>query len=74
MPTPATSCQACYLVDLIQRVINYMLGLAIPISMGLFAYAGVLYFTSASNPHNIDKQKKFLKMRLSDSLSRSRRM
>jgi hypothetical protein len=44
-------------VSLIQNVINFLLGLSIPISIGLFAYAGILYFTSASNQGNISKAK-----------------
>lgn len=50
-------CQACHLVDLIQNIINFAIGLSIPIAMALFAYAGVLYFTSAANGENINKAK-----------------
>jgi hypothetical protein len=60
-PNGATSCQACNLVDLLQHVINFMLGLSIPIAISLFAYAGVLYFTSAANQGNIDKAKKIFR-------------
>ena len=57
----ATSCQACNVVDLIQEIINFMLGLSIPIAIGLFAYAGFLYFSSAEKPDNIKKAKNIFK-------------
>lgn len=53
----ATGCQACDLVSLLQKVINFMLGLSIPIAIALFAYAGILYFTSTTNQGNISKAK-----------------
>ncbi len=55
VPCNGVDCQACHLVDLLQNLINFLLGLSIPISIGLFAYAGILYFTSASNPSNKGK-------------------
>jgi hypothetical protein len=57
-PNLATSCQACNLVSLVQNLIMFLIGLAIPISMGMFAYAGILYFTQASNTENVGKAKK----------------
>jgi len=57
----ATNCQACNLVQLIQNLINFAIGIAIPIAAALFAYAGVLYFTSASKPDNIGKAKRVFK-------------
>ena len=58
------NCQACNLVDLIQNVINYAIGLSIPIAMALFAYAGVLYFTESANPHGIETAKKIFRSAL----------
>ena len=48
-------CNACHVVDLIQNIINFVLGLSIPIAVGLVSWAGILYFTSAANPGNITK-------------------
>lgn len=56
-PTTATECEACNLVQLIQGIITFLIGLAVPIAMGMFVWAGVLYFTSATNSENIGKAK-----------------
>ena len=54
----ATSCQACNIVELSQNVIMFMIGLSIPIAIALFAYAGILYFTSGmGGSENISKAK-----------------
>jgi|GEM_PF-2671556 hypothetical protein len=45
----ATGCSACNLADLVQNLINFLIGLSIPIAAALFAWAGVLYFTSAGD-------------------------
>ena len=37
------------LVDLARRVINFLLGVAVPIAAIMFAYAGFLYLTSAGD-------------------------
>jgi hypothetical protein len=58
VPCNGTDCQACNLVQLGQNIINFLLGLSIPIAIVLIAYGGILYFTSAQNHHNIDKAKK----------------
>ncbi len=42
----ATSCQACSLASLAQNIINFLLGLSIPLAAVMFAYAGVIYFSS----------------------------
>lgn len=57
----ATGCQACNLAQLIQNIITFAIGIAIPIAAALFAYAGFLYITSASNPGNISKAKGIFK-------------
>ncbi len=54
----ATSCSLCNLEQLVQNIINYLIGLSIPIAVGLFAWAGILLFTSAESPANITKAKK----------------
>ena len=57
----ATECGLCNFGQLIQNIINYMLALAIPISVALFAYVGILYFGSAANPAGIEKAKGIFK-------------
>jgi len=57
----STGCQACDLAQLIQNVITFAIGIAIPIAAALFAYAGFLFFTSAENPGNITKAKQIFK-------------
>lgn len=57
----ATGCQACNLAQLISLVIKFLIGLSIPIAALLFAYAGVLYFTSGANPGNKEKAKAVFK-------------
>ncbi len=60
-PSVATECEACNLVQLIQNVITFLIGLSVPLAMGMFAWAGVLYFTSATNTENIGKAKNIFK-------------
>ncbi len=55
VPCNGIECEACHIVSLLQNVINFLLGLSIPIAIALFAWAGVLYFTSAEKPGNITK-------------------
>ena len=43
----ATSCQICHLASLAQKIINFLLGLSIPLAAAMFAYAGVIYFSSS---------------------------
>lgn len=57
----STGCQACNLADLVQSLINFLIGVSIPIAAALFAYAGALYFTSGADTHNIDKAKGIFK-------------
>lgn len=54
----STSCQACNLAQLVQNIINFCIGLSIPIAAVLFAWAGILYFTSGANPTNKETAKK----------------
>jgi hypothetical protein len=57
----STGCQACHLATLIQNVINFAIGLSIPLAAALFAWAGVLFFTSADSPGQRDQAKKIFK-------------
>jgi len=56
----ATSCQACDLASLAQKIINFLLGLSIPLAAAMFAWAGVIYFT-ASATGSIEKAHKIFK-------------
>jgi hypothetical protein len=51
----ATGCNFCYLAKLIQAVVNFLIMVTIPISVGMFAWAGILFFTSAGNPKRISR-------------------
>jgi hypothetical protein len=60
-PATASQCEACNLVQLIQNIITFMIGIAIPVAVALFAYAGFLYFTSGTRLENIDTAKRIFK-------------
>jgi hypothetical protein len=47
VPCNGPDCQACSVVALIQNIINFLLGLSIPLVAAMFAYAGVIYFSSS---------------------------
>ncbi|MBY0473219.1 pilin [Patescibacteria group bacterium] len=49
----ATSCNFCYFAKLIQNIVNFLVMVTIPISVGMFAWAGILFFTNAGNPKRI---------------------
>ncbi|MES2006952.1 MAG: pilin [Patescibacteria group bacterium] len=59
-PLVATECEACNVVELIQGIIMFLIGLSIPLAMVMFAYAGFLYFTSGAGGgnENISKAKR----------------
>lgn len=69
-PTPASNiipcsgldCRPCDLAALAQNIINYIIGLTIPLAAAMFAYAGILYFTSATNPSNIERARATFKV------------
>src|SRR3990167_4212191 len=46
------SCDLCSLGELVQNIINFLLGLSVPIAAGLFAWAGILYFSSRGVPRD----------------------
>ncbi|MEI6864242.1 MAG: pilin [Candidatus Adlerbacteria bacterium] len=54
----ATACNLCDLVTLVQNIVNFLIMVSIPISVALFAWAGILYFTSAANPKGVARAKK----------------
>lgn len=45
----ATGCQACHLFQLIDRIVRFLILIAVPVASLLFAYAGFLYFTQGVN-------------------------
>lgn len=47
------SCDLCYAGQLLQNLVNYAIGLSIPLAAGLFAWAGLLYMSSRGNPARI---------------------
>ena len=57
----STSCQACNLAQLVQNLINFAIGISIPIAAVLFAWAGILYFTSGADPSNKERAKGIFK-------------
>lgn len=48
VPCNGVLCQMCDLVKLSQNIINFLIGLSIPLAAALFAWAGVLFFTSSA--------------------------
>ena len=57
----ATECNLCDVGILLQRFINFLLIVSIPIAVGMFAWAGIMYFTSAANPKRIAQVHKVFK-------------
>lgn len=51
------SCQICNFASLGQKIINTIIGLSIPLAAVMFAWAGIMYFTSAASPSNIERAK-----------------
>ncbi len=61
----ATDCQACSVVTLIQNLITFLIEISVPIAMAMFAWAGVLYFTSGTGgSENISKAKNIFRSSL----------
>ena len=54
----ATECQACHLVQLTQNIIHFLIGLAVSVAVLMFAWAGILFFTSGASPDKINKGKR----------------
>src|SRR3989338_8518367 len=55
------NCNLCGFGQLIQNIINFLIGLSIPIAVVMFAWAGILYFTSAGNKTNVTRAKGIFK-------------
>ncbi len=55
----ASSCQLCHLAGLAQNIINWLVGISIPLAAAMFAYAGVIYFTSGAVGKIADAHKIF---------------
>lgn len=55
------NCDMCALGQLVQNLINFLIGLTIPIAALLFAWAGILYFSSRGNPGQIERAHKVFK-------------
>ncbi|OGC83012.1 hypothetical protein A3D68_01310 [Candidatus Adlerbacteria bacterium RIFCSPHIGHO2_02_FULL_52_17] len=55
------NCNLCDFGQLIQNIINFLIGLSIPIAVVMFAWAGILYFTSAGNKTNVTRAKGIFK-------------
>ncbi len=56
-PLSATSCNICGFGQLIQNIINFLIIISIPLSAALFAWAGIMLFTSTYKPEGIKKAK-----------------
>ena len=57
----ATECGLCDLVKLFGNINNFLLGVTIPISIALFAWAGVMYFAAGGNPKQIIRAHRIFK-------------
>ncbi len=57
VPCRGLDCQMCYLVELAQRIIRFLIIIAAPIAALLFAWAGVLYFSATGSEENVGKAK-----------------
>lgn len=60
-PILATMCNLCDIGTLIQNIINFLILLSIPLLAGLFAWAGILYFTAQGGSESIDKAHRIFK-------------
>lgn len=62
VPCIGLNCQLCSVAKLSQNLINFMVGLSIPLAAALLAYAGILYYTSGvGGEANIKKAKAILR-------------
>ena len=56
VPCSGPDCDFNKLIELVQRVIDFLLvGIAVPLAMILFAYAGALYLTAAGDTGQIER-------------------
>lgn len=61
VPCNGIDCQACNLAQLGQRIINWLVGFSIPLAAAMFAWAGILYFTSLSKASQVEDAKKIFR-------------
>jgi len=54
-------CDLCSLAQLTQNIANFLLGLTVPAAALLFAWAGILYFSSRGDPVRIGQAHKIFK-------------
>lgn len=57
----AYTCNICTFGQLIQNIINFAIGLSIPLSALLFTWAGWLYFSNRENPAQIERAQSIFK-------------
>ncbi len=57
VPCEGPECQACHVVELGQRIVNFLVGIASFIAVLLFAWAGFLMVTAAGNEGQVSKAK-----------------
>ncbi|MBX4192345.1 pilin [Candidatus Parcubacteria bacterium] len=57
VPCTGINCNLCAAGRLIQNIINFMIGISIPLAALLFAWAGALYWSSGASPGNKDRAK-----------------
>lgn len=50
VPCDGVNCQLCHVAKLTQNIINFLMGLSIPLAIGLLAWAGVLFFSFGGSP------------------------
>lgn len=62
IPCDGPDCNAMAFVQLVQNVINWIIGVSAPIAAIAFGYAGFLMLTAAGNQSQIDKAKKIFTM------------
>lgn len=55
------NCDLCAMMQMVQNILNFLLGLTVPAAALLFAWAGILYFSSRGNPVQISKAHKIFK-------------
>ncbi len=48
------ACQACHLVKLAENIVNFFVYFSIAVATLMFAWAGILYVSSSTNPKNIE--------------------
>jgi len=52
---PAAKCNLCTFSELVQNIINFVIGLSIPLAAILFSYAGWLYFSNREDTSKVQQ-------------------